>query len=689
MRKNRKPFMKTEAFFSDTSENYCTPAEPEAGQSVTVCFRAAQEDHARVELINPEDNTAIPMFEMSRDRYFRYYEARLESGVRPLRWCFRISDAHESWFYDCVGVTKEPRPECCFRLIPGFHTPDWAKGAVMYQIFVDRFYSGSPDNDVLEDEYIYIGLNVQHMQDWNENPSTFDVGYFYGGDLVGVRDKLKYLKDLGVEVIYFNPIFVSPSNHKYDAQDYEHVDPHLTVIVKDDGEVLPADAVNNLEATKYICRTTDRENLEASDRFFAAFVAEAHGMGLRILLDGVFNHCGSFNKWLDREKLYGRNGYAPGAYESAESPYRSYFAFSDTGPDAWPDNKSYDGWWENDTLPKLQYEASPELVDTVLGIGQKWLLPPYSVDGWRLDVAADLGQTQEYNHSFWKRFRSAVKSVNPEALILAEHYGDPSAWLNGREWDSVMNYDAFMEPVSWFLTGMEKHSDRAYMPLRGDGGQFWESMRYAMARLPMPALLTAMNQLSNHDHSRFLTRTNGKVGRLHTCGAEAAGEGTDVSVMRQAVVLLMSWPGAPTIYYGDEAGLCGWTDPDNRRSYPWGRENLELLDFHRYMCGIHRRSEALRRGSLIPLKMERDLVSYGRVLGREKVFVFVYTGEEEREIVFSVWLLGILECNSVRRVMLTYEEGYNVGVMEYPVRDGMLTVRVSRKSAGVFLTGRF
>ena len=107
------------------------------------------------------------------------------------------------------------------------------------------------------------------------------------------------------------------------------------------------------------------------------------------------------------------------------------------------------------------------------------------------------------------------------------------------------------------------------------------------------------------------------------------------------------------------------------------------------MCGIHRRSEALRRGSLIPLKMERDLVSYGRVLGREKVFVFVYTGEEEREIVFPVWLLGILECNSVRRVMLTYEEGYNVGVMEYPVRDGMLTVRVSRKSAGVFLTGRF
>lgn len=686
MLKYRHKDMKTEALFSDTSENYCAPAEPEAGQRVRIRFRAYAGDVLRVELVNEKTGVAVPMSETRRDRYFRYYEASQEMGNEPLRWYFRITEGEELRYYDRLGVSETAR-HSCFQLIPGFHTPDWAKGAIMYQIFVDRFCSGDSKNDVLDDEYLYIGLPVRHIDDWNEMPSTFDVGYFYGGDLIGVQSKLGYLKALGVEVLYFNPLFVSPSNHKYDTQDYEHIDPHLGVIVKDEGELLSPDAVNNEEATRYICRTADRENLEASDRFFVSFMEEAHKMGFRVLLDGVFNHCGSFNKWMDREKIYSRQGgYAPGAYESMESPYHGYFAFADDAPSAWPDNASYDGWWDNETLPKLNYEASDELVDTILGVGRKWISAPYLADGWRLDVAADLGQSVRFNHSFWARFRSAVKGVNPNALILAEHYGDPSSWLNGREWDSVMNYDAFMEPVSWFLTGLEKHSDRAEPALRGDGAHFWESMCAGMARLPESSLLTAMNQLSNHDHSRFLTRTNGVVGRLEGKGAAAAEKGVRIPVLRQAVVMLMTWPGAPTIYYGDEAGVCGWTDPDSRRSYPWGRENLGLLDFHRYMCRVHRDSAALRRGSLIPLRMEENLVCYGRVLGRDRVLTFVYTGEEAATLELPVWLLGISDEDHLNRVMLTSEVGYNVGVMEYPVRDGVLTLRVFGDSAGVFRT---
>jgi alpha-glucosidase len=680
--------MKTEAFFSDESENYISPSEPEPGQIVRILFRMAVNEEASVEFVEAGDGTCSKMFRTSSDRYFDYYEIRIEAGTEPITYYFRISDGKDVFYYDRSGPGSKEIPAFFFSVIPGFHTPDWAKGAVMYQIFVDRFCRGDGTNDVCDDEYIYIGLPVRHISDWNEYPSAFDVGYFYGGDLSGVWNKLKYLSGLGVEVIYFNPLFVSPSNHKYDTQDYEHIDPHISRIVKDEGNLLPPDAQDNAAATKYICRSADPENLKAADEFFASFMKAAHELGLKVILDGVFNHCGSFNKWMDREKIYRHAGnYAPGAFESPSSPYVSYFAFADKSPSAWPDNKSYDGWWGHETLPKLNYENSDKLENSILGIVRKWLLPPYRIDGWRLDVAADLGHSAEYNHSFWKKFRRTVKEINPDALILAEHYGDPAPWLNGEEWDTVMNYDAFMEPVSWFLTGMEKHSDRSDMSLRGNGRAFWEMMKTAKAKMPMPSVLTAMNELSNHDHSRFLTRTNHLVGRLQGMGSRKAEEGVSFSVMRQAILMQMTWPGAPTIYYGDEAGLCGWTDPDNRRTYPWGSENMELLDYHRYVNLLHKKSQALKKGSLIPVLMADNVVSYGRVLGREKVLVVVYTGEQEAQIELPVRLLNIAEYDSISRRLLTYETGYNEGTVEYVSQNGILAVGMTKNSAAVFVAG--
>ena len=149
-----------------------------------------------------------------------------------------------------------------------------------------------------------------------------------------------------------------------------------------------------------------------------------------------------------------------------------------------------------------------------MNIARKWVSPPYNIDGWRLDVAADLGHSEEYNHEFWKKFRKAVKESNPNAIILAEHYGNPKEWLKGNQWDTVMNYDAFMEPVTWFLTGMEKHSDDFRLDLLGNAGAFWSAMHYHTASMAMPSWQCAMNELSNHDHSRFLTRTNHRVGRV-------------------------------------------------------------------------------------------------------------------------------------------------------------------------------
>ena len=172
------------------------------------------------------------------------------------------------------------------------------------------------------------------------------------------------------------------------------------------------------------------------------------------------------------------------------------------------------------------------------------------------------------------------------------------SWLQGDEWDTVMNYDAFMEPVSWFLTGMEKHSDEFNQGLLGNSESFIGAMKYHMPAFYAPSLYTAMNELDNHDHSRFLTRTNHRVGRVANVGPYAAAENTNKAVLREAVVIQMTWPGAPTLYYGDEAGQVGFTDPDNRRTYPWGQEDQELIRFYKEIIAVHRRFPVLAMGSL-------------------------------------------------------------------------------------------
>ena len=676
-----RPVLKKEALFSDGTADYRMPPEPEAGEEVTIRFRTGKNNVDIVWLCTEDKH--YEMEKTETDGEFDYYSRKVTLGEETFYYSFEVASGLLHVFYDRYGVSKEKRSDYLFFIIPGFSTPAWSKGAVMYQILVDRFYNGDPANDVLTNEYYYIQTPSRQMEDWNECPSDFSVGEFYGGDLEGVRQKLDYLQNLGVEVIYFNPLFVSPSNHKYDIQDYDHIDPHYGKIVSDGGALLSAGETDNSKATRFVRRVTDKANLEASNQFFAELVEEIHARGMKVILDGVFNHCGSFNKWLDREKIYHASGeYEDGAYLSKESPYREFFHFNDEN--AWPDNKSYEGWWGYDTLPKLNYEGSEELYQYILQIGVKWVSAPYCVDGWRLDVAADLGHSAEMNHRFWRDFRKAVKKANPDAIILAEHYGDPQDWLiNGDQWDTVMNYDAFMEPLTWFLTGMEKHSDEYIPEKKGKIEDFEGAMRHYMASFQTSQLQCAMNELSNHDHSRFLTRTNHVVGRASTCGTKAAEEGVNYGTFREAVVVQMTWPGAPTIYYGDEAGVCGFTDPDNRRTYPWGKEDIVMVDFHRDMIRIHRENEALRTGSLKFLGGGKNLLAYGRFNRKQQFVVLLNNAAEEQQVTQEVWLAGIPKDAKLERVIITTEVGYSLMPHTYQVEDGSITLTLMPHSAVV------
>ena len=671
--------MNKNALFCDGTSDYVIPAEPGIHEKVRLRFRTARDDAQEVCLISGGET--LQMQKMSSGEVFDYYETEVQLTDTMFVYYFRIKSESEELCYHRCGVSEHPVEYYNFRIMPGFSTPTWAKGAVMYQIFVDRFCNGDPSNDVEDGEYVYIGEPVCKVKDWNEFPAAMDIRRFHGGDLQGVLDKLDYLEELGVEVIYFNPLFVSPSNHKYDIQDYDYIDPHYGVIIEDGGEVLPEGEKDNTRATKYQKRTGDIRNLEASNRLFAKLVEEMHTRGMRVILDGVFNHCGSFNKWMDRERIYEpQPEYEKGAYVSAQSPYRDFFHFFDEREEAWPYNKNYDGWWGHDTLPKLNYEDSPTLEEYILNIGKKWVSPPYNADGWRLDVAADLGYSNEYNHIFWENFRKAVKSANPQALILAEHYGDPGEWLQGDEWDSVMNYDAFMEPLTWFLTGMEKHSDERRTDLWGNADNFVNTMNHFMASMLTPSLQVAMNELSNHDHSRFLTRTNHIVGRVAQLGSKAAEEGINLAVMREAVAVQMTWVGAPTVYYGDEAGVCGFTDPDSRRTYPWGQENRELVEFHKEMIRIHKREKPLRTGSLKMLSWSSNVLAYARFQEGEQIIVVLNNSKELKEVTIPVWQAEVPMKGKMERLMYSWEKSYTTERDIYLVEDGETVVNMGKHS---------
>ena len=278
-----------QALFSDGTERYRIPAEPKENDYVKIRFRAGRENIDQVFLIT--NDVRQKMEKISNDRLFDYYEAGMQLDTQRVEYYFEVHCGPLVCYYNATGVADHVDPQYHFWIKPGFSTPSWAKGAVFYQIYVDRFFNGDTSNDVETDEYFYIGEGTEKVEDWNKYPAQMGVREFYGGDIAGIWQKLDYLQDLGVEVIYFNPIFVSPSNHKYDIQDYDYIDPHIGKIVKDEGELLKRSEQGNLmcdpehpnkNASRYICRVTDKENLEASNQFFADFVEEAHKRNIKV-----------------------------------------------------------------------------------------------------------------------------------------------------------------------------------------------------------------------------------------------------------------------------------------------------------------------------------------------------------------------------------------------------------------------
>ncbi len=443
----------------------------------------------------------------------------------------------------------------------GFETPKWPVGGVMYQIFPDRFnFSGREKNlsrtDFTRNTDWYALPKWQPDQNGEITNSDF-----FMGDLEGITQKLDYLERLGVTCIYLNPISEAYSNHRYDTGDYSKVDPIL-----------------------------------GCEEDFERLCSEAKKRGIHIINDGVFSHTGSDSVYFNRSGRYGEGG----AYRDKSSPYYSWYKFNE-----WPDN--YNSWWGFYTLPEV-IETSPEFNEYINGkngIVRKWMRSGNS--GWRLDVADELPD------EFIENLRLSVKDENPDALIVGEvwedasnkeSYGARRKFLLGEQLDSVMNY-VFRNAILDFCRGQDAKYTMA-------------SIMSVIENYPRPVLRVLMNSLSTHDTERALTVIAGEPlnGRDRAWQANTRLSQEQrlrgVKLLKVAAAMQYTLPGFPCVYYGDEAGMEGYRDPFNRCCYPWGRENSELIEWHKKLGDLRKAYSALWDGEFLPLFAQGRRIAYIR-----------------------------------------------------------------------------
>lgn len=511
-----------------------------------------------------------------------------------------------------------------------YHTPDWAKEAVVYQIFPDRFFNGDKNNDNAR-QTARGNQPIQHRS-WNELPANYskspaqdgdnwECNDFFGGDLAGITRKLDYLKDLGITAIYVNPIMNACSNHRYDAVDYGNLDPLL-------GDM----------------------------QSFKTLVSEMSKRNMRLIMDGVFNHVGDDSIYFDR---YGKYKWV-GAYEYwsrvydlmndkqiskgeakiearkqllAEgqefSPYHweDWFEiYNDKSGDDMGEKYSYHDWQGFSSLVPfndLDYPVGKDKVVSTLGkyllydedaVITKWFKEGLS--GWRFDVA------KEIPSSFWVNVRKEVKKLktfdDKEPLLLGEIWQDGSHFLTGDQFDSVMNYKLSAAIGDIFL-------------IQGDAKAADEELKILRQNYPREALYDLMNIIDSHDTVRAIYKFGG--GKENA--AQAALQDFDYQLgkarLKLAVVFLMGYPGMPTIYYGDEAGVYGSADPDCRRTYPWGNEDKELIDYYRKVISVRNNNKKLfAHGNVDTLKAEGDIYAFSRTNGKEAAVIILNRGQAQQ-----------------------------------------------------------
>ena len=620
--------------FSDQGSLYDSNQEPTASESVTLTLRTFKSDitSAQIKYYDAADRSFhwVPMHWAATDptRLFDYWEGTVPASAAEKHYRFQIQDGSATAWLNAAGISSSEPSAGDFVIIPGFKTPDWMKNGVMYQIFPDRFYDGDTSNDVTNGQYSYAGCATeQHAWGTSVFPRAKGCrsAVFFGGDLAGIDQKLSYIKQtLGADIIYLNPIFSSPTNHKYDTQNYYEVDPAF-----------------GTSATL--------------QHLIADIHASTNGPPGYIILDGVFNHSGDSNCWFGRQTYDSISCSPPGAYRSQSSPYFGYYTFG-----SWP--STYSTFFDVSSMPKLDYGPSGSAVRKQIygmasSVMQTYLSHPYDIDGWRLDVAQSLDAdgnsgSDATNHQIMQEMRLAVLSVNPNAEILGEYWEDASPWLaDGKEWDGAMNYNGFTRPVSEWICHEDENGKSASVNERALDR--W--LRASRADLPADVQETMTNELGTHDTVRFATRCRGDIRKSYL-----------------GLIFQFTYVGTPTIYYGDEYGMQGGPDPDDRRTFDWSQAstgNPAVALTHK-LIAIRNSYPALRTGSYMTLLTDaaRHVYAFGRFDAHHRIAIVLNNASYKQTVTLPAYQLSMTDGSRVTDLLT--DGTYQVG-------SGSLTVSVA------------
>lgn len=463
-----------ESIYSDGTEEFVSAPSPKLHETVAVRVRmyaCAPVRHVMLRSLHDGAERVVEAHAVRTGRDLVYYEAALTMTENRIQYQFYLVCDDVVYFYSQRGITTYPQDHICdFVLLADYVQPAWVKEAVFYQIFPERFCNGDPSNDVRDGEYTISGHPAVRAAAWETPPADCRVGHgldFYGGDLQGIRQKLPYLKALGVTALYLNPVFTAPSIHKYDCIDYFHVDPHF-----------------------------------GGDQALAELSQAVHENGMRLILDISINHTGTAHRWFNKDAVFFDR--SEGAYHNPDSRERSYYFIGD--------DNSYQSWMGVSSLPMLNY-TSETLRDIVIraqdSVLKKWLKPPYSIDGWRFDVADVFARNGELQlaHELWPMIRRSIREENPQAYILAEDWGDCAGYLQGDEWDAPMNYVGCGRVIRQFLglpdLFMERNDILRAVPYRMTAEDVENRVTQHLSKLPYAIQENQFNLFDSHDVLRL------------------------------------------------------------------------------------------------------------------------------------------------------------------------------------------
>lgn len=579
-----------ESVYSDGTEMFVSNPQPQLFETVTVWLRAYADAPVRHVFLRTVPNGAELLLEARKRKVengLAYYAADMRITENRMQYQFYLVCDDVVYFYNQKEITTYvPDQTYDFVLLADYRQPEWVKRAVFYQIFPERFCNGNLSNDVQNGEYQLNGHDTIRMEDWESAPLPYEKGFcldFYGGDLEGVKQKIPYLKDLGVTAIYLNPVFLAPSVHKYDCIDYFQVDPHF-----------------------------------GGDKALAELSEALHENGMKLILDISINHTGTAHRWFNRDGLFFDR--TEGAYNNPDSEERSFYFFE-------KDSNRYLGWAGVPDLPTLNYTSDRlrEIVyrgkDSVI---RKWLRKPYDIDGWRFDVADVFARNDavQLAHELWPEIRKSIREEKKDAYILAEDWGDCAPYLQGNEWDSAMNYYGCGRVIRQFLGEpdlfMARNEILKNIPYKMTAQDVQARIMEHLAKLPYVVWQNQFNLFDSHD-----------VPRLHNNPKIHPDE------YRGAVILLFMLIGTASIYYGDEAGIEGTTGSNEGCRYPmpWKKDFQKsgVYQLYRTLAHLKTTGRALSDGGMKFLFAEGEILAVARFYDREAyVAVISVSGRTQR-----------------------------------------------------------